>query len=178
MKRLGLWLIILLIVFSAVACATPKIDLPDRDVPITEEAAQRFENKIARLQDTTNGDVKITFTEEEITSYINLRLLQDDLPVQKPIIWFSEGKVYLKGHIEGDGLPVSGDTVLVVALTVHDGVLQVRVEKAIIGRFPVPDSVLDKLTNMANERIKAEVGPIRIKELQILEGEAILVLSR
>ncbi len=178
MKRLSLWLVVVFLMLSAVACATPKIELPDRDVPISEEAAQRFESKLAQLQDTSNGDVKMTFTEEEVTSYVNLRLLEDDLPIQKPTIWFSEGKVYLKGHVEGEGLPVSGDAVLVVALTVHDGVLQVRVEKAVIGRFPVPDSVLDKLTHMTNERIKAEIGPIRIKELQILEGEAILVLSR
>ena len=178
MKRLVLWLMIFLVVLSTAACAKPKIDLPDRDVPITEEAAQRFEKKLTQLKDATGGDVKLSITESEVTSYINLRLLQDDLPVQKPTIWFSEGKVYLKGRLEGEGLPVTGDAILVVALTVHDGVLQVRVEKAIIGRFPVPDSVLDKLTDLTNERIKAEIGPIRIKELQILEGEAILVLSR
>lgn len=161
-----------------VACNLPQIDVPKREVPVTEEAAQRFEEKLATLKTAPNGDVKLSFTESEITSYINLRLVQENLPLRRPTVWFSAGKVYLKGHLEAEGIPVKGDAVLVVALSVQDGNVRLQVEQAVIGRVPVPESVLQRLSTLANEYLTTFTGPLPVKDLQILEGEAIVVLSR
>lgn len=173
-----LFLAFVLLTITGTACSTPQVDLPKRDVPITEEAAKSLEEKIASLKAAPNGDIKIQVTESEVTSYINLRLVQKNLPLQKPTIWFSAGKVYLKGRLEAEGIPVKGDAILVVTLSVQDGRIHLQVEKAIIGRVPVPQSVLTRLSTLANEHLTTLTGPIPVKELQILEGEAILILSR
>ncbi len=173
-----LWVMLIGLVVLVTACGAPKIDLPPREVPITEEAAQRFEEKIAAIKAAPNGDIKLTFTESEITSYINLRLVQENLPLQRPTLWFSAGRVYLKGRLEMEGVPVKGDAILVAALSIRDGKVYLDVEEAIIGRVPVPQSVLDRLSTLANERLSAFTGSLPVKDLQILEGEAIVVLSR
>ena len=178
MKRILLILAAFVLILEVSACTRPQIDLPNRDVPVTQEAAQRFEEKIAQLKQAPGGDIKITFTESEITSYINIKLAENNLPVQRPTIWFSSGKIYIKGRFETSGIPLKGDAVLVLMLSVQDGKLNLKVEKAVVGRVPVPQSVLDELTSLANERLTTITGPLPVKELQILEGEAILILSR
>ncbi len=178
MKWFTIMLSSILILAITVGCTTPQIDLPDREVPITEEAAKSLESKITTIKASPSGDVKLTFTESEITSYINLRLVNQNFPLKKPVIWFSEGKVYMKGRLETDGIPVKGDAILVVALSVKDGRLNINVERAIIGRVPVPESVLKQLSDLANERLSAVTGPLPVKELQILEGETIILVRR
>ena len=173
-----LWVALIALLVFAAACKSPQIDLPSREVPVTEEAVQRFEKKIAAIKTAPPGDVKLTFTESEITSYINLRLMQENLPLQHPTLWFSAGRVYLKGHLEVENLPVKGDAILVAALSVREGQVSLQVEEAIIGRVPVPQSVLNRLSALANEHLHTFTGPLPIKDLQILEGEAIVVLSR
>ena len=178
MKKFVLFLLIVSLTFGVAACSQTKIQLPNRDVPVTEEAAQSFENKIASIKNAPAGDVKIQFTESEITSYINLKLVNGDVPIQHPTIWLSSGKVYIKGKLQGSNLPVKGDAILVVALAVQNQNLSLHVEKALIGGIPVPQAVLDQLTNMINDKVSTQFGPVTIKDLQILEGEAIVQLSR
>ncbi len=173
-----IFLLLSLIAITGTACTTPQVDLPKRSVPITEQAAKSLEEKIASLKAAPNGDIKLRVTESEVTSYINLRLVQEDLPVQKPTIWFSAGKVYLKGRLEAEGVPVKGDAILVVTLSVQQGRIHLQVEEAVIGRVPVPQSILTRLSTLATEHLTTLTGPIPVKELQILEGEAIIVLSR
>ncbi len=173
-----LTLLVMAMLLATAGCSTPKIDLPDREVPITEEAAKSLENKVAAIKTAPNGDIKLTFTESEVTSYINLRLINQDLPVKQPTVWFSSGKVFIKGRLEAEGIPVKGDAALVVDLSIRDGKLHINVEKAVIGRVPVPESVLQHLSDLANERLTTVTGPLPVKELQILEGEAIVLVRR
>ena len=174
------WLLLILLWLTLAACSRPTVDLPDREVPVSEEAAQRFEEKLARIRDLPNGDVKLTFTESEVTSYVRLRLTQGTppLPVQEPTFWFSGGQVYVKGRFAAEGIPLEGDAILVIALRVENARLHIAVRKAIIGGVPVPERLLERLSALANERLSASVGAITVKDLQILEGEAIVVLSQ
>ncbi len=178
MKRRMLFLLVLFLVLSTAACSKTKIEFPDREVPISAEAAQSFKSKLGSLKTAPPGDVKIRFTESEITSYINLELVDEDMPIKKPIIWFSKGKVYIKGELQGDGIPVSGDAALVVDMAVQNSKLSLRVEKALISGIPVPEKVLNQLTSLISDKVTTQFGPVTVKELQILEGEAVIQLSR
>ena len=173
------WVFVLLVLLAA-ACARPTITVPEREVPVTEEAAQRFEEKLLAFQEITNGEVKLTFSEAEVTSYIRLRLLeaQRSLPVLEPTIWFSGGNVYIAGQLNVPSLSVSGDAVIVLTATVEQNRLQVSVRKALIAGVPVPRRVLQRLSDLANDRMSNTIGPITIRDLQVLEGEIIVVLSR
>ncbi len=178
MKKFLLIMPLLFLALGTVACSKPKIDVPQRDVPISKAAAQRFEQKLASLKDAPPGDVKIRFTESEITSYINLKLADAQVPIRKPTVWFSSGKVYIKGRLKSGFLPVSGDALLIVALAVQGQKLSFHVEKAIIAGLPVPQSLLKQLTDVISQKASTQFGPVTIKKLQILEGEAIVVLNR
>jgi len=167
----------LLIPLVISACRRPTVDLPDRTVPVSEAAAQRFEQKIRDLRSGGNGEYKVAFTEEELTSYLNVKVEQQSLPIRQPTVWFSRGKVYVRGDFQAEGFPVKGNAIFVIAMAIQDGVLTMRVEQAVIGPVPVPQSLLDRLSSLANERSSALLGPIRIKQLQILEREAIIVLT-
>lgn len=169
---------VLFLLFSALlaACGRPKVDLPDRRVAISQEAAQHFEDKVRFLKATENGEFKLTVTEEELTSYLNLKVEQESLPIRRPTIWLSAGKVYVRGDFQGRGFPVKGEATFVIAVAIEDGTLNFRAEKAIIGPLPVPNPLLREISDLVNERVGSALGSIGIRQLQILEGEAIIVL--
>ncbi len=177
MKRWILFTLILALTLSMTGCSKTKVDVPDREVPISQEAADRLEKKLTHL-DFSSGQATLTVTESEITSYINLKLLDEDVPIEHPTIWFEKGKVYVTGKLRKDTLPVGGDAALIVDLSVQDGDLHIRVEKAVIGGIPVPGKVLDKLTDLANEYASAQIGPWTITQLTVETGKATVTVRR
>jgi len=177
MKRAWVVLALVILVLAVTGCSKIQVDLPDREVPVSEEAAQSLQQKISQL-DWQSGTATLTVTESEVTSYINLKLLDEEVPIKEPTVWFEDGKVYIAGKLDKNALPVGGQAALIVDLSVQDGKLHIQVEKAVVGGVPVPSGVLDKLTDTLNEHLSAKFGPITVKELHIGQGTATISLAR
>ncbi len=177
--NLGLWGSLIIIVLFVTACTQPTVTIPEREVPVTEAAAQKVVERLAALKDLPNGEVKLTFTESEITSYLRLRVLKDrPLPIQDPTVWFSGGQVYVKGLAQLPPFSFQEEMILVLTVEVENNRLQITFRELFIAGIPFPQQVLERLNTLANERLSNTIGPVTLRDVQILEGEIIVVLTR
>jgi len=154
--------------------------LPDRPIEITEEAAQRFQEKLQGAWETQGeGQFRLQFTDQELTSYVNLKLKEAaDVPLVEPRIWFTRGKIYVGGELSSEELPLSGQAVIVASAQVVDEQIRISIDQASIGRVPIPRAFLDSLSETVNSGLaQAQLG-IKVQRLEILEGEAIIIASR
>ena len=156
-----------------------RVALPDRPIQISEDAALRFQEKISGGWQTQEaGQFRLQFTDEELTSYLNLRLKETSiLPLTEPRIWLTRGDIYVSGNLSAGSLPISGRVGLVLSPQVSDGVAQLTVERASIGPAPIPRALLETLEETLNASLRQAQLNTQIERLQILEGEAIVIAS-
>ena len=156
------------------------VKLPDRSIEITEEAAQRFREKLqGAWENQGEGQFRLQLTDQELTSYVNLKIKDStDIPLTQPYIWFSRGKIYVSGELSNAGLPLSGQAAIVASAQVADEQLRISIDQASIGRVPIPRAFLNSLQNTVNGGLaQAQLG-LKVQRLEILEGEAIIIASR
>lgn len=153
---------------------------PERSIEIREEAAQRFQEKIQEaLNKQENSQFRLQFTDQELTSYINLKLEEARaLPLAEPRIWFTRGKVYVSGEVSSEEWPLKGQAKIVASAKVEDGRIRIRFDQASIGRISIPRPALDTLSDTINDSLAQVQLGFKIQLMEILEGEAIIIAHR
>lgn len=144
---------------------------PDREVPVSEEAADRLVEswRAAMEQLTASGQATVQMHEEELTSFVRLRLSSEvPLPLTEPTVWFEADRIYLQGRLHLDQFPVDWPVLLVLTTAVEDGMLTVDVQQGAISWLPMPsillsavdqgvDAILTNLhTNFTIEQVRLE----------------------
>lgn len=171
------WTLILLLwsLFTLAACQLPG-ELPDDGPPIavSEEAAASLEQKAIEVAGTS-GPSTITVTQEELTSYLALRI--DPLaaengvenPWRNPQVYFKgDGSIILRGDIEFEG---QSQPIRVVAKpTATDGTLNVDIVEGRIGPVPVPTGILDQVEDQLAQAILAGQNYARVDSVVVEEG--------
>ena len=182
LKKLSI--ILLLTLFILPACNVPGLSMPDDGPPIvvSEEAAQSLEQKVAQAA-ATAGQSTLTTTQEEVTSYLALRLdalaAQNGVqnPWQEPQVYFKEnGQIVLRGDIEYEGYmqPIR----LVAEPSAVAGLLQVNIVEGRIGPVPVPESILSQAEEQLGQAILAGQQYASLDEVRIEAGTLSLMGSR
>jgi hypothetical protein len=182
-NRSRLAVLAILVLTAATACGPCaslsgfRVALPDRPIEISEDAAQRFQEKIiGGWEARETGQFRLQFTDQELTSYLNLRLGDMRfIPLSEPRIWLTRGDIYVSGNLKAGSLPISGRVGLVLSPQVLDGVAQLSVERASIGPAPIPRAILETLEETMNTSLRQAQMNVHIERLQILEGEAIVI---
>ena len=145
---------LLLLTLALAACALPGTSMPDDGPPvaISEEAAASLEQKVQAL--ATSGSATLTVTQEEISSYLALRLLSEDMPLRQPQIYFRDGgQMVIRGDIEFQGR--SQPLRIEATPTLADGKLDLAVSSARVGPLPLPTSIIDQIEGSLGEAILA-----------------------
>ncbi len=181
------WYIVLsLFLLPLLACGLgpKKTELPKPPsgyIEPNKDAVDRTrENFNQALQEASgNNEFRFRITNEEITSLVALELKKRaDIPVSNPQIWFTAGKVYMTGKLEGLG-PASVPALIVGIPTVNENdQLQVKLDEAKMGSFDVPDSVIENLTETINETLANIQLNIKVTAIDVLEGELLIAGKR
>ncbi len=185
-RRTALLIVIMILIAVGFACTlnpgNPG-DIPSPpggQIPVSPEAADRLKENFNReMQEASSGDeFRLFITNEEITSLVALTL-QDTggVPLSDPQIWFTAGRV----HVTGDFSPVwpfRFRSLIVGTAVVHDGRIEVAVERAQMGPFPFPQQVLDTASESINETLVEMQLDLEVTTLEILEGEMQLAGTR
>ncbi|MCC7353401.1 MAG: hypothetical protein IT330_06540, partial [Anaerolineae bacterium] len=164
------------------ACSLPIRRQETRQVPptvvISEQAAESFEKKIESAQNATESNrYTLRVTDEEITSYLNLRLQEQqaaDVPIREPRVWFTDGKMYLSGKVQLESPKVSGQGLVAAVPKVVDGRVQVEISRASVGPVPVPRPLLQQITTYVNDQLAQVVSGVKVERIEILEGELLI----
>jgi len=154
-------------------------DWPSRPIEITEDAAQSLADKLEGSWDSQgNGGFLLQITDQELTSYLNLRLLDSsDLPLQDPHIWFTRGNIYASGQLSIDQLPFDTNATIVSGVGIVNGTLQLSIEQASFGQIPIPNGLVSSLESRVNGALAQAQAGLQIIELEILETEILLVAA-
>jgi hypothetical protein len=144
------------------------------------EAANRLEARLKEsLEQSSQGEIILRFTNEEITSYVALKLQQKDQAFfSNPQIWFTSGKIFMTGVVKGV-VPFSPPAFIVATAVARNQRVEFTIEKAQMGPLPFPQDLLNSLSQSVNETLNESIDPnIQVSRLEILEGEMIIVLIR
>jgi len=160
---------------------TPLPQPPRGQITPQPTESQRAKQNFNQALQETGPDHAFQFriTSEEITSLAAIELRkQADIPVSEPQIWFTNGKIYLAGKVEGVGpSPVPA---LIVATPVINGndQLQIQIEEAKMGNFKLPKAMVENLTKTINDTLADTPLEIEIEAVSVLEGELVITGRR
>ena len=149
---------------------------PASPIAVSTEAAGQFEDIITQaVGNSQNGEVTVVVTEEQLTSFIALKLAEDpDAPLQDIQIFLRDGQIVIYGNAKLGSLTAPAEIRLDVA-TSPEGGLDVSVADADFGPMPVPQSMLDTLSDALDEAMSGQYGPqatgVRITSVVVADGE-------
>lgn len=145
-------------------------------IEVSQAAAQRLEDKLReQLQENPNPQFLIRITNEEATSLVNARLAEaEEPPIQEPRVWFTRGHIYVSGRLV-NLVPAPMDALLVASVKVVDGQARLHFDDATVGTVKVPKVVLSELEQTVNDALATAQINLTITEVQVREGELVVV---
>jgi hypothetical protein len=148
---------------------------PPQPIAVSTESAAQLESRIQQnLGGQPGQQFILRMTDAEVTSLVATKLAQyDESPVSEPQIWFTRGKIYGTGRLV-NVLPLEADLFVIASTHIRDGHLEVVIEEVSAGALPIPNRVLETISQSINETVDEMQLDVQITALEILEGEAII----
>jgi hypothetical protein len=174
-----LWIIAIALTLAGLACdlAVSGPTPPGSPIPVSTEAAGELTNlwNVAATSAPKGGEVSITLTEAQLTSFVALRLQdQPDAPLQDVQVFLRDGKIQLFGNAQAGSVKTTALVVIAVSVT-PEGTLRFTAEKADFGPLPVPSALLDSLSTTLTEAFTGNVGStatgLKITSILIADGQ-------
>jgi hypothetical protein len=166
-----------LLCLAGLACSLGSTPTPPASpIPVSTEAAGEVEDLWrTALENAQDGQVTVVMTEEQLTSYVAVKLAEEpDAPFEDVQVFLRDGKMILFGNATLRGITAPAQVVLSVSTTA-EGRLQVSIDEADFGPLPVPQSMLNTLSDGLNELMAGELGPqatgVRLTSVAIADGQ-------
>jgi len=179
-RSLRLQLVVFLALLLSLACGpcnllSDDVPTPPRPIVVSTESAAQLESRIQQnLGGEPGGQFILRMTDEEVTSLVATKLAEyDESPVVEPQIWFTKGKIYGTGRLVNI-MPVEAPFYVVASTRIVDGRVEVVVEDIEAGAIPIPDSVVDTLSQSMNETLQEMQLDVEVTAIEILEGEIVV----
>jgi len=170
------------LVLASLACNLGTGARPDQEdtpvpIPITTESVEELKENLqaAATQASTSGVVTIEFDEAQLTSLVAFELDKQENPIfQDPQVYLRDGQVQLYGNAVQSGitLPVS----IIATLSVDErGMPRYDILSATAGPVPLPQSILDQLTDQFDQaiasKLDAENSNLVVEDIVIADGK-------
>jgi hypothetical protein len=149
---------------------------PGSPIPVSTQAAgQVRELWKAAATNAANDQISVTITEEQLTSFVALKLQENpDSPLKDIQIYLRDGKIQLFGTAQGGNVKTTALVVIAVSVT-PEGTVLFTAEQADFGPLPVPSALLDSLSSTLNEAFTGQIGStasgFRITSVVIADGQ-------
>jgi hypothetical protein len=180
-RRTRAW--VLTIFLAALVAASLACDLtvggptpPGSPIPVSTEAAGQLKDLWkSALDNSQNGEVSVIVTEEQLTSFMALKLEeQADPPLRDVQVYLRDSRIQIFGTAKAGTISTTARVSLAVAIT-PEGQAKFSIDKADFGPVPVPSSLLDNLSSVLNEAFTGQVGSLatglKIKSVLIADGQ-------
>jgi uncharacterized protein YpmS len=168
----------LTLVAAGLACALPGgPKLPASPIPVSTEAAGEMQNAVqtAVAEAVQSKTLELTLTEEQITSYVAVKLAeQTEAPFTDPQIFLRDGKIQIFGKAHAGQLTASAKIVLSASID-SEGQLSLTVDEADFGPVPVPETILQDVSAQLEKALTEQAGSnFVVTDITIAEGELTL----
>jgi hypothetical protein len=152
-----------------------EVPTPPHPIAVSTESAAQLQS---RIQQNLGGEPGQQFimrmTDAEVTSLLATRLAEyDESPVVEPQVWFTRGKIYGTGRLVNI-LPIEAKFFIVASAHIEDGQVVLDIEESSAGALPIPERVLNTVSQSLNETVDELQLDVMVTALEILEGEAIV----
>lgn len=147
------------------------IPTPIRTVAVSGQDADSLVSKLGQdLILDAEGNYVLTITEEELTSWVALKMGET---IEDPQIILSEGKIHMYGTIT---TPVSAAMTAILLMEAEAGQARTKVESITFGGLPIPETFAETLVRQIDDLVtpRHSQGEVEITEVEIAEGELIL----
>jgi uncharacterized protein YpmS len=151
-------------------------DYPDRTIPVSTEAVGDLQTSIqqAIAIGAVSGQVTVTITEAQLTSYLAMKLGQQSDPLlSNPQVYLQDGQIQLYGTAKQGYFQATAAIILTAGID-ETGQLTIELTSADFGPMPVPDGLLSIITAMVEEAFTGAVGPaatgIRLTSITVANG--------
>lgn len=168
------------LLFLGLACGpcnlfSVEVPTPPHPIAVSTESAAQLQS---RIQQNLGGEPGKQFimrmTDSEVTSLLATTLAEyDESPVSEPQIWFTKGKIYGTGRLV-NVLPIETAFFVIASARILDGQVVLAIEESSAGALPIPNGLLDTLSQSINETVDELQLDVEVTALEILEGEAII----
>lgn len=175
------WIALIALVITSLACnfglSAPQ---PERTpAPLSTEALQEMEQNLSETLEEAQqtGDLTLTLTEGQVTSYLAERLAQEpDSPLSEPLVLFQENQIEVYGKVKSG--PVSGSVQIVLTVSVDaNGSPDVEIISANLGAIPLPQFVLDQITTMIDDLIQENMASLKAQLVDIQVTTGLMILT-
>lgn len=174
--------VVLALSLAGLACGSPLAGIgqptaPASPIPVSTEAAGELEDLWANAIKNAgpNGEVTVVMTEEQLTSYVAVKLAQEpDVPLENIQIFLRDGQMTLTGDAKVGALTAKAS--LAVEVTVDaEGKLKAEITDADFGPVPVPGDMLTSLNEALQDSLTEELTinstEITIQSIAIADGK-------
>ena len=161
MRNVRYGMVLLSLISASLACVLPGgPKLPASPIPVSTEAAGEMQTTVqtAVAAASQSGTLELTFTEEQITSYVAVKLAeQTDAPFSDPQIFLRDGKIQVFGRAHA-GQVTANASIILSASVDAEGQLSLKVDEADFGPIPVPDNILKNISTQLETALTDQTG--------------------
>ena len=175
--------VILSLIFTTLAC-TMSIggpDYPKETIPVSPQSveAMQAQFKAAVEAGLNGGDVILTITESQLTSYLSAKFEKEQNPLfTEPQAHLRDGKMTIYGKAT-QGYFVATIKIVIAVRVDDQGQPDVAIESADFGPLPAPESLANALSAIIREAYMGAVGPVatgfRIEKIGIKDGFMVML---
>jgi hypothetical protein len=149
-------------------------------VTVTNQAADRFLQRIKGQSRNQGKTVTLTVTSQEVSSLLNESIQQVKqntpgvvIPIENPVVCFKNGQMSIFGTISPDGTH-SINALLSVAAAVSNGKAAFHVEKVEVGPITAPQTLGDAVSGLINDALNQNLDQIHLTEILIQNDQMTL----
>lgn len=186
-KKMGVvWLLIAVV--SVLACSirsaqptqTAPVVMPPEITPNATAAARAKKNFTQAMQEAKGGrEVQFRITPEEITSLgVEVLALRAEVPVSNPQIWFAGDNIYVRMDVQPFGGASVSALLVMRPVVTEAGQMQVEPVSAKMGSFSIPDSIVNNITETANETLREMPFNVSVSAIEVRDNELIITATR
>lgn len=177
---------LLTLILTSLAC-TVFVGGPDYSnlptIPVSAEAIQSMQDEVKRAftEGAQTGTVTLNFTEEQITSYLAVRLKSDPSMQQDnkeplitdPQVYLRDGQMKIYGKTK-QGMFTANIGIIVDVGVDENGQPKIDIASADFGPLPAPKGLTAAIAAMVREAYTGSLGPVatglRIESISIADG--------
>jgi hypothetical protein len=150
-------LILISILLVSIACQINigGPELPENHIPISNDAAftaqEILENSLQT--DVLNGRIAFSLTEEQLTSYLAQRLLENENQIIKnPQVYIEEGQIIIYAQFEQEIIAGNARITIEISASETDNI-KISITSIDIGPIPTPQALLNAISELIDEAI-------------------------
>lgn len=175
----GAFALVLVILACTINIGGP--DYPTPSIPISTEAVGGLQLSLetAVAAGAVSGQITLTFTEPQLTSYLYNRLQAQSQPlITNPQVYLRDGQVQVYGTASKSYFEATARIILSAGVD-EQGQLKIVLTSADFGPLPVPNGLKEIISTTIQEAYTGALGPVatgfRLQSVTIADGTMTIV---